>query len=207
MHTEEMVILTRDALLLPLGRTKVRIVEPHYLKMVAEVLKGQYPLIFGMHRVHGKLPCYPYATECEVIDFNQESDGALELVLEGKQKVKIMSAVQQKDKIWLAKARRYDNWAAEPITEKYEILSAALEHFFQANEALSKLYTQINLEDATWVSQRWLEVLPLYNNEKLRLACQPNCHRTLDYVFKLIQSHVNRKDNTSLSDLDIKKMR
>ncbi|WP_299011816.1 LON peptidase substrate-binding domain-containing protein [uncultured Shewanella sp.] len=207
MHTEEMVILTRDALLLPLGRIKVRIVEPHYLKMVAAVLKGKYPLIFGMHRVHGKLPCYPYGTECDVIDFNQQKGGALELVLEGKQKVKIISAVQQKDKIWLAQARRYDNWVSESITEQYEILSAALEHFFQANEALSKLYTHINLEDATWVSQRWLEVLPLYNNEKLRLVCQPNCHRTLDYVFKLIQSHVNNQDNSSLSDLDVKKMR
>lgn len=207
MHTNEMVILTRDALLLPLGRTKIRVVEPHYLKMVAEVLKGRYPLVFGMHRVHGKLPCYPYGTECNIIDFNQQKDGALELILEGIQKVKIMSAEQRKDKVWIAKTRSYDNWLPESITGQYEILSAALEHFFQANPELSKLYTQINLEDATWVSQRWLEVLPLYNNEKLRLVCQPNCHRTLDYVLKLIQSHVNKKDNSSLSDLDVKKMR
>ncbi|MCL1126700.1 LON peptidase substrate-binding domain-containing protein [Shewanella surugensis] len=207
MHTNEMVILTRDALLLPQGRTKVRIVEPHYLKMVAEVLKERYPLVYGMHRVHGKLPCYPYVTQCDVIDFDQQKDGALELVLEGRQKVKIMSAVQRKDKVWIAITRRYDNWQKEAITAQYEILSAALEHFFQANPELSKLYSQIHLDDATWVSQRWLEVLPLYNNEKLRLVCQPNCHRTLDYVLKLIQSHVNKQENSSLASLDVKKMR
>jgi Lon protease-like protein len=54
-----------------------------------------------------------------------------------------------------------------------------------------ELYSQVHLEDAAWVSQRWLEVLPMYNRDKLVLVNQPDCHKTMDFVLQLIKSHVD----------------
>ncbi|RTR37762.1 ATP-dependent protease [Shewanella canadensis] len=191
MQTQEMALITRDALLLPDGRIEIRMVDPSYLHVVADVLKGKYPLAFGMFKANGLPPCYPNATQCEIIDFNQLQDNSLSIVLEGKQRVKILSAAKRKDGAWIARTLRSSNWDQEPIQGEFELISAALEQFYEVNPELSGLYANIHLEDASWVSQRWLEVLPLYNKDKQVLMNQPNCHKTMDFVLDLIKSHVD----------------
>lgn len=191
MRTQEMALLTRDAVLLPEGRLEVRIVDPSYLHVIAEVLKGYYPLAFGMFMANGNPPCYPNATQCEIIDFNQLDDDSLGIVLEGKQRVKILSAAQKRDGVWIARTLPCNNWQEEPIRGEFELISAALEQFYEVNPDLFGLYSNVHLDNATWVSQRWLEVLPLYNKDKQVLLNQPDCHKTMDFVLELIKSHVD----------------
>ncbi|MDR8525261.1 MULTISPECIES: LON peptidase substrate-binding domain-containing protein [Shewanella] len=194
MQTQEMALLTHDTLLLPQGRVEIRVIDPRYLSMIAEILKGHYPLVFGMKKANAELPCYDMATQCEIIDFNQLDDESLGLVLEGKQKVRVLSAAQRRDGIWISRVLRSNNWQQEPIYGEFELISAALEQFYEVNPDLFGLYdNDIHLEDATWVSQRWLEVLPLYNQDKQRLLNQPNCHQTMNFVLELIKSHA--RDN------------
>lgn len=191
MQTREMALLMRDALLLPQGRIEVRVVEPGHLRMVADVLKGRYDLAFAAMRPRGSPPCYPTATQCDIIDFNQLEDDSLSIVLEGRQRVSILSAAQAKDKLWMARTLPCRNWQEEPIEGEFELISAALEQFYEVNPDLLELYSQVHLEDAAWVSQRWLEVLPMYNKDKLLLVNQPDCHKTMDFVLQLIKSHVD----------------
>ncbi|WOT05548.1 LON peptidase substrate-binding domain-containing protein [Shewanella youngdeokensis] len=192
MRTEEMALLTHDSLLLPEGRVEVRIADPAYLSMIAEVLKQHYPLVFGMSKANSHPPCYDTATQCEIIDFNQLDDGSLSVVLLGKQRVRILSAAQRRDGVWISRTLACNNWQQEPIYGEFELISTALAQFYEVNPALFGLYdNDVHLEDATWVSQRWLEVLPLYNKDKLRLLNQPNCHQTMHFVLELIKSHAN----------------
>ncbi|MDT3275620.1 ATP-dependent protease [Shewanella sp. SP2S2-4] len=191
MQTREMALLMRDALLLPQGRVEVRVVDPGHLRMVADVYKGKYALAFATIRPRGSPPCYPTATQCDIIDFNQLEDDSLSIVLEGRQRVSILSAAQAKDKLWMARTLPCRNWQEEPIIGEFELISAALEQFYEVNPDLFELYSQVHLEDAAWVSQRWLEVLPMYNKDKLVLVNQPDCHKTLDFVLQLIKSHVD----------------
>ncbi|GIU02978.1 ATP-dependent protease [Shewanella morhuae] len=191
MQTREMALLMRDGLLLPQGRVEVRIADPGHLRMVADVFKGKYALAFAAMRSRGSPPCYPTATQCDIIDFDQLEDGSLSLVLEGRQRISILSAVQAKDKLWIARTLPCRNWQQEPIKGEFELISAALEQFYQVNPDLFELYSQVYLKDAAWVSQRWLEVLPMYNKDKLVLVNQPDCHKTLDFVLQLIKSHVD----------------
>ncbi|MGS0677349.1 LON peptidase substrate-binding domain-containing protein [Shewanella sp. 30m-9] len=194
MQTQEMALLTHDTLLLPEGRLEIRVIDPRYLSMIAEILKGHYPLVFGVGRENSSLPCYETATQCEVIDFNLLDDDSLGLVIEGKQRVRVLSAAQRKDGIWISRVLRSNNWQHEPIYGEFELISAALEQFYEVNPDLFGLYeNDVHLEDASWVSQRWLEVLPLYNQDKLRLLDQPNCHKTMNFVLELIKSHA--RDN------------
>ncbi|ACJ31239.1 ATP-dependent protease La (LON) domain protein, putative [Shewanella piezotolerans WP3] len=192
MRTEEMALLTHDTLLLPEGRLEIRVVDPAYLSIIAEVLKQHYPLVFGVSKANSQPPCYEMATQCEIIDFNQLDDDSLGIVLEGKQRVKILSAAQRRDGVWISRTLACNNWQQEPIIGEFELISAALEQFYEVNPDLFGLYeNDIHLEDATWVSQRWLEVLPLYNKDKLRLMNQPNCHKTMNFVLELIKSHAS----------------
>lgn len=192
MRTEEMALLTHDTLLLPEGRVEIRVVDPAYLSIIAEVLKLHYPLVFGVSKANSQPPCYEMATQCEIIDFNQLDDDSLGIVLEGKQRVRILSAAQRRDGVWISRTLACNNWQQEPIIGEFELISAALEQFYEVNPDLFGLYeNDIHLEDATWVSQRWLEVLPLYNKDKLRLMNQPNCHKTMNFVLELIKSHAS----------------
>ena len=192
MRTEEMALLTHATLLLPEGRVEIRVVDPAYLSIIAEVLKLHYPLVFGVNKANSQPPCYEMATQCEIIDFNQLDDDSLGIVLEGKQRVKILSAAQRRDGVWISRTLACNNWQQEPIIGEFELISAALEQFYEVNPDLFGLYeNDIHLEDATWVSQRWLEVLPLYNKDKLRLMNQPNCHKTMNFVLELIKSHAS----------------
>ncbi len=189
MLTQEMALITRDALLLPGGRLECRIVGPSALSLMAEVLKGHYPLVFGMSKTYAVPPCYPIATQCEIIDFNQLDDDSLGLVLEGKQRVKILSAAQRRDGSWIARTMVCHNWQEEPIKGEFELISTALAQFYRVNPDLVGLYSDLHLDDATWVSQRWLEVLPLYSSDKQVLVNQPDCHKTMDFMLELIKSH------------------
>ncbi|NRD72337.1 LON peptidase substrate-binding domain-containing protein [Shewanella sp. VB17] len=191
MKTQEMALITRDALLLPGGRIEVKIINPGHLKMVADVCKGTYPLAFGMLKANSHPPCYPSITQCEIIDFNQLDDDCLSIVLEGKQRVKVLSAAREKNGIWMARTLPACNWREEPILGEFALISAALEQFYEVNPDLFGLYSHIYLDDASWVSQRWLEVLPLYNKDKLTLMNKPDCHQTMEFVLELIKSHAS----------------
>jgi Lon protease-like protein len=121
-------------------------------------------------------------------------DDSLSITLEGKQRVKVLSAKQEKDGRWLAEVMDCPNWAEEPIRGEFTLISAALEQFYEVNPDLRGLYSsEVHLDDAAWVSQRWLEVLPLYNKDKQLLLNQPDCHKTMDFVLKLIKSHVQQQ--------------
>ncbi|MEZ9539214.1 LON peptidase substrate-binding domain-containing protein [Shewanella sp. 10N.286.51.B8] len=203
MKTLEMALVIQEAVILPGGRQEIRVVSPNQLLMVASVLKGDYRLALAASKSSGKSsgkssskgnsspPCYSTATECEIIDFHQLDDDSLSIVIEGRQRVKILSAAQLRDGSWIARTLACQNWQDEPIGEKFEIISAALEQFYEVNPDLLELYNQVHLEDATWVSQRWLEVLPMYNKDKLQLVEQPNCHKTMAFVLQLLKSHVD----------------
>jgi Lon protease-like protein len=194
MKTQEMALITRDAVLLPDGRLELKIIAPHHLKMIADVCKGKYPLAFGMQKNNGTPPCYPSVTQCEIIDFNQLNDTSLSIVLEGKQRVKILSAARQRNDVWIVRTMPTCNWGEEPIRGEFELISNALEQFYEVNPDLFGLYSKLHLEDASWVSQRWLEVLPLYNKDKLILINQPDCHQTMEFVLELIKSHADKPD-------------
>lgn len=190
MLTQEMALIARDDLLLPGGRIEIRVAGPSALSLIAEVLKGHYSLAFAMSRINETPPCYPLATQCEIIDFNQLDDDSLGVVLEGIQRVKVLSAAKRRDGNWIARTLACSNWQEEPIRGEFELISAALQQFYDVNPALFELYGDLHLEDATWVSQRWLEVLPLYNRDKQVLVNQPDCHKTMNFVLELIKSHV-----------------
>lgn len=189
MKRIEAALLPIDDPVLPEGRKELRIVTPGQLRMVAESLKERAHLAVCMSREGEKMPCYPIATLVEVVDFFQLDDDALSIVVEGRQRIRVLDTWAAADGVWMGEALKMSNWPSQPLDNHFLVLGEALRRLYEAQPELGHLYHEPHLDDACWVSQRWLEVLPLVEQEKQRLMGQPDCGKTMQYVLSLILSH------------------
>jgi uncharacterized protein len=180
-------LIRLDNWLLPGGRQEIHVIEPDLLRLVAEHLKNQADIVVGVIADEDQsLPCYRIATECKIVDFFQLDDGSLSIVIEGIQRVRILD-IQNILGSYQVTVRPLPNWPSEPMSEDFEVLAQALLDFYNTNPSISELYSHIHLEDLNWVSQRWLEVLPMYHQDKQRLIKEENCQKAVTFVKHLIQ--------------------
>ncbi|MGL4474195.1 MAG: LON peptidase substrate-binding domain-containing protein [Shewanella sp.] len=186
MKIEAMSLFSSDMLILPRGRREIRVVQPQHLVTIVECLKLQQQLAIAMES-ESNPPCYPIATQCHIIDFNQLADNSLSIVVEGIQRVRVVSSMKQKDGRFMLHTLPSQHWQSEPLVGEYHIVSLALQEFFKVHPDLFDLYGDTHLQDASWVSERWLELLPMYNSDKHQLLSQPDCHKTMNFVLSLIQ--------------------
>ncbi|SHH97055.1 LON peptidase substrate-binding domain-containing protein [Ferrimonas marina] len=190
MERIEAALLPIEAPVLPQGRKELRIVTPGQLRVVAESLRSGKPcLVACMNREEGDLPVYPVAAQVQVVDFYQLEDDTLSIVVEGLQKVRISDVWAAPDGVWMGKVLPMPNWPSRPLGDNYAMLGEALKRLYDTQPDLADLYSDLMLEDACWVSQRWLEVLPLMEQEKQMLMEQPDCRKAMQYVMSLILSH------------------
>ena len=180
-------LIRLDNWLLPGGRQEIHVIEPDLLRLVAEHLKNQADIVVGViSQEDQRGPCYRIATECKIVDFFQLDDGSLSIVIEGIQRVRILD-IQNILGSYQVTVRSLPNWPSEPMSEDFEVLAQALLDFYSTNPNISELYSHIHLEDLNWVSQRWLEVLPMYHQDKQRLIKEADCRKTVTFVKHLIQ--------------------
>ncbi|WP_345334719.1 LON peptidase substrate-binding domain-containing protein [Ferrimonas pelagia] len=190
MKRIEAALLPIEAPVLPQGRKELRIVTPGQLRMVANSLKDDNAwLVVCMNRDETDLPCYPVATRVRVVDFHQLDDDSLSIVVEGIRKVRISDVWAATDGVWMGKVLPLPNWPPRPLADNYAMLGEALKRLYDSQPALGELYPQLALDDACWVSQRWLEVLPLIEKDKQMLMEQADCCKAMQYVMSLIRSH------------------
>tara|TARA_B100001094_G_scaffold295291_1_gene316541 strand:+ start:22691 stop:23272 length:582 start_codon:yes stop_codon:yes gene_type:complete len=186
MESYRATLIRLEHWLLPEGRQEIQIIDHDLLLYVAEHLKNKSNIVVSVSSQSYSLPCYPIATQCQVIDFFQLEDGSLSVVIEGIQRVKVLSA-QRQSGFYEVEVSPIPNWPFLPISEDSEVLAEALLEFYTANPDVSGLYSHIHLEDLNWVSQRWLEVLPMYHQDKQSLIKEVNCEKTAYFVKHLIQ--------------------
>ncbi|WP_028115782.1 LON peptidase substrate-binding domain-containing protein [Ferrimonas senticii] len=190
MNRVDAVLLPIDTPVLPKGRKALKIVTPGQLRRLAECLQHPQPwLVVCMNRDDDNpLPCYPLATRVAITDFYSLDDGTLTVVVEGQQKVRISDVWAEADGVWMGKVLPVPNWPQRPLEQTYEMVGTALERLYEQEPKLGDLYPNPDLQDASWISQRWLEVLPLMEKDKQMLMAQPDCRKTMRYVLQLIMS-------------------
>lgn len=186
-------LIRLESWLLPGGRQEIQVVDPDLMRAITEHLKSQMNLVVSVI-LHGQaMPCYKIATECKVVDFFQLEDMTFSVVLEGIQRVKVI-AVQHHLGAYQVTVNSLPNWPSLPINEDSEILAEALLEFYSVNPEISGLYSHIHLEDLNWVSQRWLEVLPMYNHDKQALLKEPDCSKAAYFMKHLIEGGLGTED-------------
>ncbi len=169
--------------LLPGGITKLRIFEPRYIRLVKESLANQNGFVLAM--MEGETVC-PYGTLVDIIDFETLEDGLLGITICGRHRVRMTSPKQQDDKLWVSEIETLSDWAEEKNSGDSEDIADGLRQVFTAYPNHGKQYESTHFDSLTWVCQRWLEVLPLANNQRQWFIAQNSVTEAKEFIRHLI---------------------
>lgn len=152
-----------NTVLFPGGVVPLRIFETRYIDMVSRCLREDQPfgvlLIREGHEV-GTASTFDIGTLARIADWYQGSDGVLGVTAIGERRFRLLSSGRQHDGLNLGEVRIL---ADEPATALPEELGELAVILAGVLDDLGKLYASLErrLDDAGWVSARFLEILPL----------------------------------------------
>lgn len=158
--------------LLPGGRTKLRIFEPKYVRMVKESA-GADGFILSYLQKDKEFQCCDWGAWVEIVDFETLSDGILGITIEANQLVRLTDFYYEQDNLLNATIDVFEHWTADSLPSTSlslrGIQQAYVELLHQQTQ-LSEFYPEPEVENSTWVVARWLEVLPLNTEVRKKLT-------------------------------------
>ncbi|WMC10299.1 LON peptidase substrate-binding domain-containing protein [Oceanimonas pelagia] len=175
--------------LLPEGRVPLRIFEPKYVRMVAEAGRDERGFGIGMLEEpddRGKGDLYMLGARVKIVDFYTLDDGLLGITVEATERFRIRALEREADGLLQAEVELLDNWRSCSLSPVQQILSDKLQEVFSEYPELADLHPRPRWQDAAWVTQRWLEVLPIKNDYTQLLMSEPSCHRALTFLLSMI---------------------
>lgn len=188
--SEALPLFPLNVVLFPGGPLKLRIFEARYVDMIGRCMRegsefGVAQIVSG-HEVGGSARTTLIGTTARIVDFEQLQNGLLGITAIGARCFRILSTRQQADGLHIADVA----WLpAEPTSEVppqhahlVELLRLALPRFAPLYDLAATRY-----EDASWVSSRWVEILPLALADKQRCLEMQDPLQRLDYLHAVIK--------------------
>lgn len=173
----------------------LRIFEPRYLDMVSRCMKTDSP--FGVLLIRdgdevGTATTYNVGTLAKISDWYQGSDGILGVTATGEQRFRMTACERQHDGLNIGEIELLEAEDYVPLPEQYRPLQQMLEHVL---DDLGRLYENQarRYDDASWLSYRFLEVLPIDLAEKQRCLADSDAAARLKLISELLDS-VRRPD-------------
>ncbi len=160
-----------NAVLFPDGPLKLRIFEPRYLDMIGRSMREGTTFGVAMIRegveAGGEAYTVEIGTTVRIVDFEQLKDGLLGITAVGERCFRIGATSQQADGLKVAQVDWLPAEPTLPVPDDSDYLARLLQH---ALPQLAPVYdfTPVRYEDASWVSMRLVEILPLPLEEKQR---------------------------------------
>ncbi len=154
--------------LFPEGPLPLRVFEPRYLDMISRCLKDESQ--FGVLLITegsevGSADTYAVGTKARICDWYQGSDGILGVTAIGTQRFRLEEVKQQSDGLYLGDIVTLDPEPSVPLPETYwpmaDLLRAVVDDLGRLYSPLEKHY-----DDATWVGNRFAEILPVEMEQK-----------------------------------------
>ena len=207
MKNLNLPIFPLPVFLLPNGITRLRIFESRYLKMVKIATQGQ-GFVISPNNLHSNTGMPIWGSWVEIINFDQGSDGVLEIDVKSNHLVEISLLEKDNDNLLFGNITIIDHWSDKKASldmfdentskrlnensngdlnkDFNEIiqLSISLDLLFKNNHLLGNLYQEKSIENSSWVVARWLEFLPLPISVKATFIAK----NSYDEAKKLVQS-------------------
>ncbi|MEM8816383.1 MAG: LON peptidase substrate-binding domain-containing protein [Pseudomonadota bacterium] len=161
-----------NVVLYPGGPLPLRIFESRYIDMIGERMRNDGPfgvlLIREGQEAGGTAATWDVGTLAKISDFYQGSDGLLGVTAIGGRRFRLLSAERAADGLNIGHVELLPDEPALPLPRDYEPLAEILAGVL---EDLGKLYENLprELDNAGWVANRFLEILPIRLEEKQRL--------------------------------------
>lgn len=187
---ETIPLFPLQLVLFPGGPLKLRIFEARYLDMIGRCMRegsefGVARIVSGTE-VGGCAHTASVGTSARIVDFEQLEDGLLGITARGQRCFRIEATRQQADGLNVAEVEWLPPELHQAVPPQAEYLAVLLQ---QALPQLTPLYDGIDLQldDASWVSSRCLEILPLSLDDKQRCLEMRDPMRRLDYLRTLVK--------------------
>lgn len=167
-----------NTVLFPGGPLPLRIFEARYLDMVSECLRTDVP--FGVLLIRdgdetGPATTHSIGTLARITDWYQGSDGLLGVTAIGEHRFRLLSSRRMDSGLNIGEVEVLPDEPAVPLPEEYRSLSQILAGVL---DDLGRLYASLDrrLDDAAWVTTRFVEILPLELEQKQRCLeeCDPD---------------------------------
>lgn len=179
-----------NMVLFPGGILPLKIFEARYLDMISECLRSGQQfgvcLISSGKEVGGSAECYEIGTLAKIVDWDRRDDGLLEIVVEGKQRFRLLEQRERPNHLAEGDVQLIDDDDCEELPVQYQLLSDLLRQIAEKFE-LSFKSDHEKFENAVWVGYRLSEVLPLESEEKQALLEIDNPVNRLQQIQDVIE--------------------
>ena len=181
MNTYPLPLFPLSLVICPGGLLPLRIFEVRYLDMVRNSLrnKSSFAVVTvlpeGETDPQGNFPFANIGTLVDIVDADVTTVGLMMIRCVGQRRVKVESFTQQKDGLLIGEVNDIPNDIELPIPEDLQMTSIGLQRLLESlpeqnipTENLPVI-EPYKLEDASWVANRWVELLDLPLLQKQRL--------------------------------------
>lgn len=177
-----------NTVLFPGGPLPLRIFEARYLDMISACVKNDSP--FGVLLIReggeaGPATTHDIGTLARIVDWYQGSDGLLGVTAIGEQRFRVISSFRQDDGLNVGEVEILDDEPPTPLPEEYRemanILAGVLDDLGRLYESLDR-----QMDDAGWVTSRFVEILPIELEQKQRCLEQSDPVERLQIVRDLL---------------------
>lgn len=171
-QTVRVPLFPLNVVLFPGGPLPLRIFETRYIDMVSERMRGGGPfgvvLIRDGVEADGPAATFETGTLARIADFYQGSDGLLGITAIGEQRFRLLDAERASDGLNIGTIELIPDEAAVPLPAGAQALADILSSVL---DDLGKLYETLprRLDDAGWVANRFIEILPIRLKQKQAL--------------------------------------
>jgi hypothetical protein len=158
----ELPLFPLSSVLLPGGPLALRVFEPRYLDMVARALRGANR--FGVVAIRagaevGAATPYEFGTSAEIVDWQREENGLLMIVAHGRDSFRVLATRRQDDGLYVGRVEWLEPLPPAELPSVHAPLAALLRRLVAALPLYAALPQK--LDDAVWVGDRLIELLPL----------------------------------------------
>ncbi len=168
MSDTQIPLFPLRTVLFPQGPLPLRVFEPRYLDMVSRCMKSDSD--FGVVLILegsdvGEARLVSVGTRARITDWYQGSDGILGITALGGSRFRIAEVDRQDDGLYLASVEDLPPEPSIPLPSEYRAMADLLQAIV---DDLGKLYEPVEkrYEDASWVGQRFAEILPMDLEQK-----------------------------------------
>ncbi|MGH8078549.1 MAG: LON peptidase substrate-binding domain-containing protein [Lysobacter sp.] len=178
------------AVLLPGASLGLRVFEPRYLDLVREC--GRSGVGFGVCLIlEGEETGAPatsaaFGTEAVIEDFGSDEKGLLTLQVRGVRRFRVQHVRVRDNGRQVADVSWCEPDPAQPLSPEHGLLAVLLQSLLDRFGGEHALAPSALLDDASWVSWRLAELLPLDNAQRLELLQLGDPHQRLERLLSLL---------------------
>ncbi|CAN5764765.1 LON peptidase substrate-binding domain-containing protein [soil metagenome] len=197
ISTPELPLFPLQSVLFPGGLLQLKVFEVRYLDLIGTCLREQRP--FGVVSLQsggevgrgGEAVLFEsIGTLAGLLEVDSHQPGILQVRCRGTSRFRVLASRQQADGLWLAQTEVV---ADDPAEAPGEAMKGAVQGLAMAIESLAEQKTFPFLEpyrydDASWVANRWCEILPLPESTKQQLMQMPEPMLRLELVDDFLRS-------------------